>query len=127
MRASLFCLWLALVFPAAGAVINLDFGSDSQSLTNHFHNALAGGGRPGDWQIVMDEVPSAFKPISSNAPPAMNHIPVLAQLDADPTDERFPMLIYDQETFKDFTLTTKFKIVGGSLEQMAGRGFLYQK
>jgi hypothetical protein len=73
----------------------------------------------------MDEVPSAFLPISSNAP-AINHIPVLAQLDTDPTDERFPMLIYDKETFKDFQLTTKFKIVGGVLEQMAGMVFRFQ-
>jgi hypothetical protein len=128
MRALVFCLWLALVFPATAAEINMIFGnySGDRGLTNDFSSALAGSGRPGDWQVVMDEVPSAFAPISSNAPPAMNHIPVLAQLSADPTDERFPILVYDKETFKDFRLKTQFKIVEGVLEQMAGIVFRYQ-
>ena len=128
MRAFVFCLLLALVFPATAAEINLDFGnySGDRGLTNDFSSALAGGGRPGDWQIVMDEVPSAFAPISSNSPATINHIPVLAQLSTDPTDERFPMLIYNKETFKDFRLKTQFKIVDGVLEQMAGIVFRYQ-
>jgi hypothetical protein len=36
------------------------------------------------------------------------------------------MLIYDGETFKDFTLTTRFKIVSGVAEQMAGVVFRFQ-
>jgi Domain of Unknown Function (DUF1080) len=134
MRTFVFCLLLALVFPATAAEIKINFGdffedtglTNNLSLTNDFSSALAGGGRPGDWQIVLDDVPSAFAPISSNAAPVINHIPVLAQLDADPTDERFPMLIYDKETFKDFQLKTQFKIVDGVLEQMAGIVFRYQ-
>src|SRR5208283_3994289 len=51
---------------------------------------------------------------------------VVAQTSTDPTDERFPMLIYDGGTFKDFNLTTRFKIAGGSVEQMAGIVFRYQ-
>ena len=122
-----FLIWLALVIPAAGEDIKFNFGdfSTGQSLTNEFFSALAGGGRPGDWEIVMDEVPSAFAPLSSNAP-AINHIPVLAQLDTDPTDERFPMLIYRKENFKDFTLTTRFEILDGVIEQMAGVVFRFQ-
>jgi len=81
-----------------------------------FHSTLAGGGRPGDWKIVMDEVPSAFAPLTSQMP-AFNRRGVLAQLSLDPTDDRFPMLIYDKETFKDFKLTTQFKIVGGGLSK----------
>ena len=126
MRTFLYCLFFAWVFPVAGAEVKINFGDYAdQGLTNDFHAALAGGGRPGDWEIIRDEVPSAFAPISSNAP-AMNHIPVLAQLETDPTDERFPMLIYDKETFKDFALKTQFKIVSGVLEQMAGMVFRFQ-
>ena len=51
---------------------------------------------------------------------------MLAQLDPDPTDERFPMLVYDGETFADFLLTTRFKLVSGAVEQMAGIAFRYQ-
>ncbi len=126
-NALIFCFCVALVFPVAGAQINIDFGNtEYKGLTNDFHRALFGGGRPGEWQIIMDEVPSAFAPISSNAVPRVNHIPVLAQLDTDPTDERFPMLIYDKETFKNFQVTTQFKIVSGLLEQMAGIVFRFQ-
>jgi hypothetical protein len=42
------------------------------------------------------------------------------------TDERFPMFIYDGETFKDFNFTTRFKIVSGAMEQMAGVVFRFQ-
>jgi hypothetical protein len=127
MRVFVFCFCLGLVFPVTGAQININFGNtEYRGLTNDFHGALAGGGRPGNWQIVMDDVPSAFAPMSSNAPVRMNHIPVLAQLDTDATDERFPMLVYDKETFKNFQLKTQFKIVDGALEQMAGVVFRFE-
>jgi hypothetical protein len=51
---------------------------------------------------------------------------VLAQLSQDPTDEHFPLLIFQDETFDDFTLTTRFKTVRGSQEQMAGLAFRIQ-
>ena len=118
---------LIWVCSASGAEIKINFGDlpEDQPPTNDFHGALAGGGRPGNWSIVMDEVPSAFPSLSTNSP-AFNRTTVLAQLDADPTDERFPMLIYDKQTFKDFKLATQFKIVGGALEQMAGVVFRFQ-
>lgn len=127
MRTALFYLWLALVFPAAGAEIKFDFGDASRdfNLTNDFQSVLAGSGHPGSWQMVMDEVPSAFAPLSSNAP-AVNHIPVLAQVDTDPNDGRFPLLVYKKETFKDFQIKTRFKIVNGMQEQMAGVVFRFQ-
>ena len=128
MRQFVFLIWLAVVLPAAGAEIKFNFGDYSQdkSLTNDFFSALGGGGRPGDWKIVTDEMPSAFAPFSSNAAPVVNHISVLSQQDADPTDARFPMLIYSREDFKDFTLKTRFKIIDGIVEQMAGIVFDFQ-
>jgi len=51
---------------------------------------------------------------------------VLAQLSQDTTENRFPMLIYDSETFNDFKFTTRFKIVSGIAEQMAGIVFRFQ-
>jgi hypothetical protein len=129
MRKSFFGVWLALAMSASGAEIKIAFGNFAagQSPTN-FHNALAGAGQPGDWKIVTDESPSAFTPlmpqITPTAPVARR--PVLAQLSRDPTDERFPMFIYDGETFKNFKLATQFKIVGGVAEQMAGIVFRFQ-
>lgn len=127
MRTLVFCFWLALVLPAAGVEIKFDFGnySEGNSLTNDFYGALAGSGQPGDWKIVMDEVPPAFAPISSNAPTA-DHVAVLEQADTDPTDSRFPMLLYRKETFKDFRLKMQFKIVSGVVEQMAGVVFHFE-
>jgi len=51
--------------------------------------------------------------------------PVLAQTSHDQTDERFPILVYDDNTFNDFKLTTRFKIVSGTAEQMAGVVFRF--
>jgi hypothetical protein len=90
-----------------------------------FTNLLSGGGQPGDWQVVMDEVPPLMAPLTPQAP-AVTRRAVLGQLSKDPTDERFPMLAYAGESFGDFTLGTRFKIVGGEAEQMAGIAFRVQ-
>jgi hypothetical protein len=126
MLKFVFCFWLALAASAFGAEIKINFGDFAAGQTpTNFHSALAGGGKPGDWKIVMDAVPSAFAPLTPQAP-VVNRQAVLAQTSEDPTDERFPMLIYDGETFKDFKLTTQFKIVSGVAEQMAGVVFHFQ-
>jgi len=129
MRKLCFGLALVLALPAFGAEIKIDFSDFAvNEPPSGFHSALAGGGKPGDWKIVMDEMPSAFTPLTPQAGrvPAMTQHAVLAQLSQDPTDERFPMLIYEKETFNDFKLTTQFKIVSGVAEQMAGMVFRYQ-
>ena len=126
VRKFLFSFWLALVLPAAGAEIKIDFGDVATGrMPTNFHAALAGGGRSGEWQIIMDEVPPLLAPLSPQAP-VVTRRAVVAQTSTDPTDERFPMLIYDGETFRDFNLTTRFKIVGGIAEQMAGVVFRFQ-
>jgi hypothetical protein len=129
MRKWSFGFALVLALSARGADLKIDFSNFPTNTTpTGFHGALAGGGEKGDWKIVMDESPSAFAPLLSqtNRLPVLTRHPALAQLSQDPTDERFPMLIYDQETFKDFKLTTRFKIVSGVAEQMAGMVFRYQ-
>ena len=126
MRRILLGCWLALALPVAGAEIKIDFGDAPASrVPTNFHAALAGGGRPGEWKIIRDEVPPLLAPLSPQAP-VVTRRTVVAQTSTDPTDERFPMLIYDGETFKDFDLTTRFKIAGGTVEQMAGIVFRYQ-
>ncbi|HTA95460.1 MAG TPA: hypothetical protein VK769_04980, partial [Verrucomicrobiae bacterium] len=126
MRKFIFCLCFAAAVSASGAEIKINFGDFAQNQTpTNFHNALAGGGKPGEWKVVMDDVPSAFAPLSGQTP-VFNRQAVLSQTSEDPTDERFPMLIYDGETFKDFKLVTQFKIVSGVAEQMAGVVFRFQ-
>jgi Domain of Unknown Function (DUF1080) len=129
MRKWCFGFVLALALPVFGAEIKIDFSNFPTNTTPAgFHSALAGGGEPGHWTMVMDESPSAFAPLTPQAgrAPDMTQHAVLAQLSQDPTDERFPMLVYDKETFDDFKLTTRFKIVSGVAEQMAGVVFRYE-
>lgn len=87
-----------------------------------FTNLLAGTGQPGQWQVRLDEVPSLLAPLTPQAPNIAKQ-PVLAQVSTDTTDERFPLLVFEKETFGDFTLRTRIKMVGGEVEQMAGIAF----
>jgi len=126
MRNFIFCLCLAAAVSASGAEIKINFDDFAQGKSPvNFHNALAGGGKPGEWSVVMDDMPSAFAPLSGQTP-VFNRHAVLAQTSDDPADERYPMLIYDGETFKDFKLTTQIKIISGTAEQMAGIVFNFQ-
>ena len=126
MQKFLWGMCLALVLPAAGAELKIDFNDvPVGQMPTNFHSVLTGGGQPGEWKIIMDEVAPLLAPLSPQAP-VVTRRGVVAQTSADPADERFPMLIYDGETFNDFKLTTQFKIVSGTVEQMAGIVFRFQ-
>ncbi|HVY70012.1 MAG TPA: family 16 glycoside hydrolase [Verrucomicrobiae bacterium] len=90
-----------------------------------FHSTVTGRGKPGDWKIILEDVPPTLPPLSPNAP-SVTKRPVLAQLARDPVDEHFPVLVFDEDVYEDFTLTTRFKTVAGTVEQMAGIVFRYQ-
>lgn len=90
-----------------------------------FRSLVTGAGVPGEWKILLEEVPPAIKPFSPDAP-IVTRRPVLAQLSTDPTDEHFPLFVYEGDTYGDFTLTTRFKTVAGKVEQMAGLAFRVQ-
>ena len=89
-----------------------------------FRSVLAGQGTAGEWKIVLDDVPSLMAPFTPKAADTGKR-PVLAQTSRDPMDERFPILVYGGETFGDFVFTTRFKLVEGVKEQMAGVVFRY--
>jgi len=126
MRYLFLCISLVFAAPVFGKELKIDFSNFSEgSSPTNFHNAVAGGGQPGDWKILLDDVPSLLAPLTDKAP-AESKRAVLAQTSEDPTDEHFPLFIYDGETFRDFSLTTRFKIVGGTTEQMAGVVFRFQ-
>ena len=116
----------AIVKPAQAAEKSFDF---SDGLTNRlpegFSSVLAGTGEPGQWKVMLEAVPSLLAPISPNAP-VISKRPVAAQLSRDKTDERFPMLVYDEETFGDFSLSVRFTMVDGVADQMAGVAFRLQ-
>lgn len=126
MQRHFIWVWLALWLPVNGAELKFDFNDFPTGQTPPgFVSTVSGIGKPGDWQVITDEVPSAFGAIGNRAP-IFTKTSVLAQLSREAIDEHFPMLIYEKETFGDFKLTTKFKTVGGGLEQMAGIAFRIQ-
>jgi hypothetical protein len=111
---------------ALGAEKVFDFRHDALNETpKGFRSTIAGNGQPGDWKIIEDDLVPDFAPLSPNSP-IRRKIPVLAQLARDRTDEHFPILVYEDETFGDFTITTRFKLVDGAVEQMAGIAFRLQ-
>lgn len=117
--------WL-LAWQVSGAELAFEFAPARVGRAPEgFRSVLAGEGTPGDWQIVWDEVPSQLPPLSDKAP-VVSRRPVLAQLSEDGTDERFPMLVYEPVVFGDFLFTTRFKLVRGRREQMAGVVFRWQ-
>ena len=126
MRIFIWLSGLTLALSVSGAELRFNFGEFPEGATpTNFSSALAGGGQPGSWKIVMDEVPSAFAPLTDKAPSVTRH-GVLAQTSQDPTDERFPIFVYDGDVFRNFTFSTRFKLVSGTVEQMAGVVFRFQ-
>lgn len=126
MRLILILAAALLAWPAMAAerIFNFsDFAVDS-SPTN-FISVLAGRGHPGDWRIVLEDVPPTLAPLTSKAQPVTSRA-VLAQKAREPFGARIPMLIYDELTFNDFKFSTRFKLTGGALEQSAGIIFRYQ-
>jgi len=122
--AALVALWLS--GPAFAAELSLDFRECTlNEPPPSFRSTLTGEGKPGDWRIILDDAPLALPPLSPRTSNA-NKRPVLAQLARDGTDEHFPLLIYEEEVFGDFILTSRFKIVDGVAEQMAGIAFRIQ-
>src|SRR5439155_9865809 len=90
-----------------------------------FRSLVAGRGKLGDWKIVADEVPPLLAPLTAKAT-AVTSRAVLAQRAREPLAARFPILVFEDETFGDFKFTTRFKLDGGALEQMAGIVFRFQ-
>jgi hypothetical protein len=121
-------LW-ALVLPvlaASAAERKFDFTDTSENQTPPgFRSTVTGKGKPGQWRVVLDAVPSQMPALTPLAA-AVAKRPVLAQLAQDPTDEHFPLLIFQEDTYDDFTLTTRVKTMKGVMEQMAGIAFRIQ-
>ena len=126
MRRFISCLCFLLAVAVQGAEIKIDFSdAPAGSTPTNFHAALAGSGQPGTWKILMDDVPPLLAPLTDRALSVTKRA-VLAQTSQAADDEHFPLFIYDGETFKDFKFTTRFKIVSGAVEQMAGVVFRFQ-
>src|ERR1019366_9259551 len=81
-------LWaLALLaWPAVAAEHKFDFAEVRENQAPPgFRSIVTGEGKPGDWRVIMDEVPPLLQSLS-RAAPAVAKQAVLAQLAQDPTD-----------------------------------------
>ncbi len=78
----------------------------------NFTFALTGQGRPGKWVVLA----------SSDAPSKR----VLAQIDTDPTDYRFPLAIANKPHIKDLRLSVQCKPLSGKVDQACGLVYRYK-
>ena len=100
----------------ATALLLTPVGGQAQSITfaeaeigkepKDFEPALTGNGSPGRWEVVKDDTAEGGK--------------ALAQVSTDPTDYRFPLLIYMPTVPADVEATIRFKAVSGKVDQAAG-------
>jgi hypothetical protein len=91
---------------ASGAVWTFD-ADKTGAPPSGFAFGRTGAGKEGRWTVVA----------AADAPSKPN---VLAQLDQDPTDYRFPVAFVDGSSFKDVTLSVSCKPVSGSVDQGCG-------
>ncbi len=90
----------------------LDFERDGVGKApSGFSFALTGQGKPGVWIVRKDD---------------QAHGNVLVQTDADTTDYRFPVAVYDDFTTKDADLSVQFKALSGKGDQGAGLVWRYR-
>jgi hypothetical protein len=117
-------LVLMFVFAAAAtsraAEVRFDFSNypAGQCPTN-FLSVVSGSGRAGDWKVIQAAVEPDQQPFSPKAPQTSARF-VLAQTAREAVGNHFPLLLYNGETFADFTFTTKFRLVDGDMARMAG-------
>ena len=78
-----------------------------------FSFGKTGQGRPGKWVVAED-------------PTAPSRGRVLAQVDADGTDYRFPVAVADEPLLKDLLLQVRCKPVSGKVDQACGLVFRYR-
>jgi hypothetical protein len=78
-----------------------------------FSFGRTGGGKPGSWLVKAEP----------GAPSGAN---VLAQLDADGTDHRFPVAVANEPPLRDVRLSVRCKPISGSVDQACGLVFRYR-
>jgi hypothetical protein len=98
---------LASVFAVPARAQRITFAdAPIDGLPKDFTAALTGQGKAGKWAVLDDASGEGKR--------------VLAQLDPDPTDYRFPLAIYGPTFPSDVEVTTRFKAISGKVDQAGG-------
>jgi hypothetical protein len=109
-----FCVCAFLCASLTASAQSIDFNKDKAGEPpKGFSTALTGHGKAGVWVVMKDDA----SPVQGK---------VLAQTDADATDYRFPLCVYDGITAKDADISVKFKPVSGKRDQAAGIVWRYR-
>jgi hypothetical protein len=109
VTALMVCLCAAALLAQS---IKIDFEKDEAGKApKDFSYALTGQGKPGVWALRKDDVA---------------HGNVLVQTDADTTDYRFPVAVYNDFTGTDVSLSVQFKPLSGKGDQGAGLVWRYR-
>jgi hypothetical protein len=93
--------------------------------TVNFDSAAAGAVPPG-WTVAMTHKGGAPKWEVAKDESAPSKPNVFAQVSEDRTGGRFPLAVYEKASFKDGTLSVKFKTISGSTDQAAGLVWRYK-
>src|SRR2546423_645165 len=100
--------------PSASGAGKWNFDSDAPGAPpSGFSFGKTGSGKPGQWVVRT----------APDAPSAPN---VLAQVDADTTDYRFPVAVANESTWCDVRLSVRCKPVSGKVDQACGLVFRYR-
>ena len=111
----------------SAAQIQFDFSRDAvDKPPPGFLSLVTGRGEPAQWKVVNEQVPPILAPLEPNAPANTTQRAVLSVQSFNLGGDHFPVLLYTNEIFTDFTLTTRFKISGGIVEPSAGVVFRAQ-
>ena len=71
MRNLFFWALALLTFPVTAAERRFDFSDVGENQTPPgFRSTVAGQGKPGDWKVILDEVPSLLPPLNARRPPS---------------------------------------------------------
>jgi hypothetical protein len=76
---------------------------DTAKRLDDFDFATSGAGRPGEWSVIDSDAGRG-----------------LAQIDAEPAENRVPFAIYRPFSGRDVHVSTRFMIISGKIDQAAG-------
>ena len=100
--------------PAGSSAKTWNFDSEKvEGPPAGFAFGRTGGGREGRWVVLAER----------DAPSGGN---VLAQVDTDETDYRFPVAVVQDTSHRDLSLSVKCKPVSGKVDQACGLVFRYK-
>jgi hypothetical protein len=127
----IFHIILAVVaFGAAGhgmaSQIQFNLGQNHGELPPGLASLVSGEGKPGEWKILDEVIPPTEVPLIPGANTATIKQSVLAQTAQVAATNHAPLLLFTNETIGDFTVTTRLKILRGTIAPEAGIAFRAQ-